>query len=290
MSTEHLSPRSTGLDQWPAGEVMAALIEGQLAALAAVAARREALTDAAVAAAARLEGGGRLAYAGAGTSGRLATLDGVELAPTFGWPRDRLAFLLAGGPDALTQSREGAEDDAKAGAAEASGLGAADVLISVAASGGTPYTVAAQAVARAAGCLTIALAGVAGSALLAGAEHPILLDTGAEVIAGSTRMKAGTAQKAALTVLSSTIMIRLGHVHDGLMVDVQPTNAKLVRRARAMVASIAGCLDATAEDCLARANGQVKLAVLLARGMSEDAAKAALTKAKGRLRLAMAGR
>ena len=276
---------------WPDDDVATALLEGQLAAVAAAAAERGALAGAIGDAAARLRSaGGRLCYAGAGTSGRLAVLDGVELTPTFNWPRERLAFFLAGGAEAMMAAIEGAEDDTVAArdAVVQAGLGADDVLIAVAASGHTPYTVAARDTAARAGALTIVIAGDADAPLARGADHALIAETGAELIAGSTRMKAGTAQKALLNAVSTGIMIRLGRVHDGYMVEVQATNAKLRRRARAMVATLAQCAPDQADACLQACGGRVKPAVLMARfGLDADRAAVALDAAGGHLRTAM---
>src|SRR5262249_32766928 len=186
--------------------------------------------------------GGRLIYAGAGTSGRLAVQDGAELVPTFGWPKDRLVLLLAGGELALLHAVEGAEDDTDQGVVliQRHAVEARDALIAIAASGNTPFTLTCLREAKRRGALTVAIANNRDAQMLAEAEHPIWLDTGAEAIAGSTRMKAGTAQRAALTVLSSLVMIRLGRVYQGLMVDLQAVNAKLVRRSENMLMHLAG--------------------------------------------------
>jgi len=234
---------------------------------------------------------GRLVYAGAGTSGRLAVQDGVELTPTYNWPSDRLVFLVAGGTGALMRSVEGAEDNvdvARAEVAEAE-VGANDVLIAVAASGRTPYAVAALEAARARGALTIAIANNPGTPLLAAADHPIVADTGAEIVAGSTRMKAGTAQKAALNMLSTAIMLRCGLVHRGLMVNMRISNEKLAQRARRMVATLAGIDEARAEDALELADKDLRRAVLIARGLTPQDAADRLARANGDLGDALAG-
>ncbi len=290
MSTEDVSPRFRGLDAWPSGDILAAMAEGQMAAIAAVHAALPALAAAAEAAAARLQAGGRIVYLGAGTSGRIAVQDGVELTPTFDWPGERLVFLLAGGEAALTRSIEGAEDDTGAaeGAVDGAGLGPADVAVGLAASGGTPYTCAGLARARARGALTIGIANSPAARLLGLAEHAVLLDTGPEAIAGSTRMKAGTAQKAALNLWSTLVMVRLGRVHDGQMVDLRATNRKLVARSEAMLVRLTGCESEAARAALARCGGRVKPAVLvLARNLSPEQARAALDRAGGHLRAAL---
>ena len=290
MRTEDVDPRFAGFDAWPAEAMIAALVEGQLAAAAAANAARPALAAAATAAAARLEDpAGRLIYAGAGASGRLAAQDGAELHPTFGWPHDRLVVLMAGGEAALVRSVEGAEDDADGAraAVAALGPGPADVLIAVAASGRTPWTVAAAEAAAAAGALTVGLANATPAPLLASVAHPVALPTGAEVIAGSTRMAAGTAQKIAMNALSTAVMARLGRVHDNLMVALSSSNAKLDARRAAIVARIAGTDDAAARAALARADGCIRLAVLLLRGLDPPEARARLAQAGGRLREAL---
>lgn len=290
MRTEGFASRYRGLDAWDNIEILETILEAQFLGLAAIKPVVPALSAAAGAIADRLrQPAGRLGYAGAGTSARLAVIDGTELTPTFGWPPERLCFLIAGGLAALTHSIEGAEDDEAAGAAAATseGLGPDDVLIAVAASGRTPYTLGACRTARAAGALTIGLAHNPGSALLEAAEHPVLIDTGPEAISGSTRLKAGTAQKAVLNMLSTLVMVRLGKVYDGLMVDVTPTNEKLRRRARRMVCEITQVDQDAAETALDAAAGNVKLATLLALGLPADTASTLLVESDGHLRRAL---
>jgi N-acetylmuramic acid 6-phosphate etherase len=264
------------------------MIEGQFAAVAAVHAARPALERAALAIEERLRAGGRLVYAGAGTSGRLAVQDGAELMPTFSWPSERLLLLMAGGDDALLRAVEGAEDtpDEAAALIYRHRIDAKDVLIAVAASGSTPFTLACLREAAVRGALTVGIANNADTPLLNEAEHPVWLDTGAEPIAGSTRMKAGTAQRVALTLLSSLVMIRLGRVYEGLMVDVQPSNRKLVRRSEAILAQLTGHSRDQVRDALRQAKGSVKLALLLLEGRSLDEARGALDTASGDLRAA----
>jgi N-acetylmuramic acid 6-phosphate etherase len=264
------------------------MIEGQFAAVAAAHAARPALERAALAIEERLRAGGRLVYAGAGTSGRLAVQDGAELMPTFSWPSERLLLLMAGGDDALLRAVEGAEDtpDEAAALIYRHRIDAKDALIAVAASGSTPFTVACLREAAARGALTIGIANNADTPLLNEADHPVWLDTGAEPIAGSTRMKAGTAQRVALTLLSSLVMIRLGRVYEGLMVDVQPSNRKLVRRSEAILAQLTGHSRDQVRDALRQAKGSVKLALLLLEGRSLDEARGALDAAGGDLRAA----
>ncbi len=291
MDTERSLLRYRDAHTWPAEDAMAAMLENQFGAFAAVRAALPALAAAATAVSGRLrDGDGRLVYCGAGASGRLAVQDGVELHPTFGWPGHRLAYLVAGGDAALVRSAEGAEDDAEGAVRDASalGFGPADVVLCVAASGTTRYTVEVQSIAAAAGALTVALANNPGTPLLARAAHPVLLHTGAEFLAGSTRMTAGTAQKMALNLLSTRVMTELGRVHRGLMVDMVPSNAKLVARAHAMVAAIAGTGLAEAEAAWHAAGGSVRVAVLMLAGLDRAGAETGLSEAGARLDQALA--
>ncbi len=286
LETETVSPRYEDIDRWPTADTVAAMLEAQFAAVAAIQPAVSAIAAAIDAAASRLGASGRLVYVGAGTSGRIAVQDGAELQPTFNWPSERVVFAIAGGPEALLRSIEGAEDNTAAAElhmAEAH-LTRQDVVIGVAASGTTPFTIAALRAARAADALTIAIANNPATPLLAAAEHAILAATGCEVVAGSTRMKAGTAQKIVLNMLSTGIMIRLGRVYRGRMVDMAARNAKLDARAERMVMDLAGCDAAHAKAALAASNGQLKPAILVARGMTPAAAALALTRTNGHLR------
>ena len=243
MATEEVDPRFADLDAWSLASAMEAMWEGQLAAVAAIGPALPSITAATEAAGAALSNSGRIVYVGAGTSGRVAVQDGAELMPTFAWPNERVRFIVAGGDSAFVTGIEGAEDDVDDAVAQ---IGEArltphDVVIAVAASGTTPFTVAALEHAGSSGAVTVGVANNPETALLASARFPILIETGRELIAGSTRMKAGTAQKIALNLISSGIMLRLGRVYRGLMVNMQPTNAKLRRRAETMVAQIAHC-------------------------------------------------
>jgi N-acetylmuramic acid 6-phosphate etherase len=290
LSTEDVSSRFAELDLWPTDEVVRAMLEGQLAAAAAVQSQARPIARAAEDAAGRLgDPNGRLIYVGAGTSGRLAVMDGVELGPTFDWGGEHVAYLLAGGRDALLSGIEGAEDDAPAGEAEMRALAPtpSDVVVGVSASGRTSYTVAAVGTAAAEGALTIGFASNAGTPLLQVAAHPILLDSGAEIVAGSTRMKAGTAQKIALNCFSTAVMLRLGRVHAGLMINMRLTNRKLHRRAVHMISDLAHVDNAVAEEALDRAEGDIKLAVLIALGESPEQGAASLQAADGKLRAAI---
>ena len=289
METERQSPRYAKIDVWDAAEILEAMIEGQFTAVAAVRAARPAIEKAALATERRLRGRGRLVYVGAGTSGRLAVQDGAELMPTFGWPQERLVLLMAGGHNALLQAVEGAEDqDAQAiELVRRHGIGAADAMIGVAASGSTPFTVACLREAKQAGALTIGIANNRGAPLLQEADHAIFLDTGPEPIAGSTRMKAGTAQRITLLLLSSLVMILLGRVYDGLMIDVQASNKKLVRRSEKILARLSGRNGDEIHEALGQAGGSAKLAFLLLQGYKREEAEAALDRAEGHLRRAM---
>ena len=290
MDTERHSPRYRAIDVWSPVDVLDAMIEGQFAAVAAVRAARPALEQAALAIETRLRDSGRLAYAGVGTSGRLAVQDGAELTPTFSWPKERLVLLIAGGREALVQSIEGAEDEADQAVelVRRHAVDASDVLIAVAASGTTPFTLACLREAKAQGALTVGIANNRGTPLLDEAEHPIWLDTGAEPIAGSTRMKAGTAQRIALNLLSSLVMIRLGRVYQGLMVDLTAVNDKLVRRSEKILVELSGRRRDEVREALHRANGNVKIAFLLLSGCEIDEAVRTLDGAGGQLRTAKA--
>ena len=291
MTTEMISSRYAGLDLWSTHDAVQAMLEGQLAAAAAVQSQVGAIAAAAEAAAEHLrDGAGRLVYAGAGTSGRLAVQDGVELGPTYDWPEQRTVYALAGGMAALLASVEGAEDEEDAGreAVASAGVGAKDVVIAVAASGATPYTLGAVRAGAEAGALTIGIASNAGTPLLRDADHPILLETGPEIVAGSTRMKAGTAQKIALNLLSTAIMLRLGRIHDGLMVDMRVSNRKLQGRAAKIVQAISGVDEAAAAAALSQAGGRIKLASLIAVGAAPDAADRLLRQNDDNLRQALA--
>lgn len=291
-TTETSHPHSLDLDAKDDEAIIAALVEGQERAIAAVAAARPALAAAAGAMVARLSAGaGRIIYVGAGSSGLIAALDGMELAGTFGWPEARTLFILANGHVLEPGLPGGGEDDGERGRAEMvlHEPSPADVVIAVAASGTTPFTLAATAAAREGGALTIGLASNPAAPLLARVDHPILLETGAEVITGSTRMGAGTAQKAALGILSTLVLTRLGHVHDGLMVSLRVDNDKLRRRAVRIVTQIAGCSEATAGEALATAEDHIKAAVLVAKGITLADARRMLAEAGGNLRSALTG-
>src|SRR5437016_5044274 len=289
MRTEQIDPRYVELDSWSVAEMIAAMFEEQLAAAAAVRGALGAIAAADEDAVPALQRGGRIVYAGAGTSGRIGVQDGTELSPTFDWPADRVVFAMAGGLDALVRSAEGAEDNEAAGAQAMTDakIGPNDVVIGVAASGTTPFTIGALRASSAAGAVTIAVANNPGAPLFDVARHRVLVDTGSEVIAGSTRMNAGTAQKIVLNVISTALMVKLGRVYRGLMVDMRARNVKLRRRAAAIVVEIVGCTEAEAVRHLEQAGGDLKTAVLVGLGLNPGEAARLLQRHGGNLRSAI---
>ena len=288
-STEAISARSKGLDEWSGEAILSAFSEGQERAIAALRGAHAAIAAAAEGIARRSGERGRLVYVGAGSSGIIAALDGIELGGTFGWPDDRTVFVLANGTTLQPGLAGGAEDDAARASAEIAELklNPSDSVIGVAASGSTPFTLAAIAAAGAVGALTVGIANNRAAPLLAGVDFPILLETGPEVIVGSTRMNAGTAQKAALNMLSTLTMIRLGAIYDGMMVNLRIENAKLRRRAIATVMHIAGCDERDAESAIDQAHGRIKEAAVIVRGVSPKDARDLLATTKGNLRAAL---
>jgi N-acetylmuramic acid 6-phosphate etherase len=281
-STESVDGRTAGIDRLGTAAQVRLLIEAQRGAVDAAAAAADAIASAVDAIVAALRGGGRVAVFGAGTSGRLAVLDAAELGPTFGFPVERWAGYIAGGDGALRSAVEGAEDDAAAGGAAAAGLGPGDVALGVSASGSAAFVGAALAAARARGARTIALVNAAETALAREADIAIEALTAAEPIAGSTRLRAGTAQKIVLNAISTAAMIALGKTYGNLMVDVVASNAKLRARAERLVRALAGEVDAPA--VLAAAGGAVKTAVVMARcGVDRTTAERLLADAGGRL-------
>ena len=289
MRTEQIDPRYTDLDSWSAAEMIAAMYEGQLAAAGAVRDALGAISAAVEDAVPALRRGGRIVYVGAGTSARIGVQDGSELPPTYDWPVDRIVFVIAGGFDALVRSVEGAEDNEAAGteAIVNAKIGADDVVIGVAASGTTPFTIAALLAAHAAGAMTIALANNAGAPIFTAARHQILVKTGSEAVAGSTRMNAGTAHKIVLNLFSTALMVKMGRVYRGLMVDMRARNAKLRHRAVAIVRQIVGCADGDAARHLEQADGDLKTAILLGFGLSRVEAAHLLKRHSGNLRAAI---
>ena len=270
LPTEARNSATMHLDELSTLEMLAVINDEDARVAAAVRAELPAMARAVDAIVERFGRGGRLFYTGAGTSGRLGVLDASECPPTFSVEPGLVQGLMAGGDRALRLSSEGAEDSAEAGAADlaAAGFGAGgrpDTLVGIAASGRTPYVLGAVAHARTLGALTVGLSCVPGSALGAAAEIAITPATGAEVVTGSTRMKAGTATKMVLNMLSTGVMVRTGATFGNLMVNVRPTNAKLVDRAERIVAEIAGCDHATAAKALRDAGQSVKVAALMLR-------------------------
>lgn len=292
-----LSPGNRlGLDQMPGIELGRVIARSAADAVAAVLVEEERLGNAIDLAVERLAGGGRLVYVGAGTSGRLGALDASECEPTFGIPRDRVVALLAGGPAAMTRSQEGAEDDEEAARSDiaGAGVGAADVVVAIAASGTTPYTVAALREARSRGALGIAVLCAPGTPLAAVADVAIEAITGGEPLKGSTRLKAGTAQKVVLNALSTGVFARLGYVYGDLMVGVQTSNDKLRIRAVGIVRAVTGVVEAQAQAALAAAIDHnprlaVRLAILtLLTGLELEAAERLLGQSGESLRRAIA--
>ncbi|MBM7119297.1 N-acetylmuramic acid 6-phosphate etherase [Archangium primigenium] len=287
--TEGSPQRLKGLDTWSTGEVLETLWASQSRAVAACLPVLPELERAVGAAHERLaRGTGRLIYTGAGSSGALAELDALELAGTFGWPSSRLAILLAEGRDLAGGINGPAEDDAAAGRARLAefGPGSQDVVVGVSASGHSAFTTGVLAEGRHAGALTIALASVEDSPLMRAAEHRVLLRTGAEVIAGSTRLGAGTAQKVALNLFSTALMTRLGFVFDNLMCHVRPGNTKLRQRCIHIIRQIAQVGEQAAAEALA-AHGDIPRAVLGLSGCSAAEADALLARSGGNLRTAL---
>ena len=292
LATEQARPGLDDLDQRTPAELVDVLLEAESQVPAVMAAARGPLADAVALVERGLAAGGRLIYAGAGTPGRLAALDAAECPPTYGIAPDRVVALLAGGQDAAETSVEGAEDDADAGARHVHALHptANDVVVGISASGRSPYVLGALDAAGAAGARTVAVANNPGSPAAMRADVAVELLTGAEVVAGSTRMTAGTAQKVALNVLSTAAMVRLGRTYGAWMVDVQTTNDKLRRRAARIVREVAGVDGATADAALSAAGGSTPAAlVALLAGIGADAARARLDAAGGRVRQALAG-
>jgi N-acetylmuramic acid 6-phosphate etherase len=286
LPTERSNPRTRDIDRLDSLGVLTLLNDEDQTVPRAVRSALPELARAVDLALDRWRQGGRIVLFGAGTSGRLAALDAAELGPTFGAPSERYLARIAGGAGAFEKAVEGAEDDAEAGATAAADLTDVDVAFGIAASGRTPWVIGALERARKQGAATVGLACVPTPALGSVSDVCMVVDTGPEPISGSTRMKAGTAQKLVLNAFSSTLMIRLGKVYANLMVDVQATNAKLRRRAVRLVAEATGASDDAAAQALGDANGEVKTAIALLRlGTTVDDARRRLQAAEGHLRL-----
>ncbi|MFK0193373.1 N-acetylmuramic acid 6-phosphate etherase [Kitasatospora sp. NPDC090308] len=288
--TEGRRDGGAGIDLLTTAELARVMNAEDRTVPAAVAEELDAIAAAVDAIVARMRRGGRLVYAGAGTAGRLGVLDASECPPTFGTAPGQVVGLIAGGPGAITAAVEDAEDDRAAAVADldALGLTPADTVVGVSASGRTPYALAAVEHARARGALTVALAANRGSALGAAAEHRIEVVTGPELLAGSTRLKAGTAQKLVLNMVSTLTMVRLGKTYGDLMVDLRASNDKLRARSRRITALATGAEPAAVDAALAATGGRVKDAVLLLLA-DVDPARAAelLEHSGGRLREAL---
>jgi len=288
--TEALHHNAQGLDIQAPEDILSSLAEAQIEAARAVRGAIPAIAKAAEIIADRLKAGGKLAYAAAGSSGLMALADALELPGTFGIQRDRIAILIAGGNEAFHTLAGGPEDDTEeaAQAVANAGIGKGDCLIAISASGSTPYAVRAIEEAGRGGAATIAIANNRDSALLRQAETAILLETPPELIAGSTRMGAGTAQKIALNMLSTLTAVHLGHVHDGYMVNLMADNIKLRDRAARIVAAISGLDKDDAAKLLESSGGVVKTAILLAAGAANaDSAEKILEGTGQKLRPAL---
>ncbi|ALE73647.1 hypothetical protein AD006_18615 [Pseudonocardia sp. EC080610-09] len=291
LATERARPDLADLDQWSTRALVDLVTTEDALVVEAVRAEAERIAAVADLAVERLERGGRMVYGGAGTAGRLAVLDATELAPTYGVGDDRVVALLAGGPDAMTRAVEGAEDDTGAARADlaALDLGPDDLVIAISASGRTPYARALLVAAREAGAATVAVANNPGSVMAELADVAITLDTGPEIVAGSTRMKAGTSQKMLLTALSTAVMVRLGKVHRNLMVDVAATNVKLRVRAERIVGEATGAGPREVRTALDDAGGHAKTAIVaLLAGVDARTAGRLLAGADGRVSAAVA--
>ena len=291
VATEVIDPSLIDLDLRSNRKILATLLASQQRAVDAVERASEQLDHAVSSAALRLaKGQGRLVLAGAGASGRLAVQDGAELWPTYSWPHERLLCVMAGGNQALMSSIEGVEDDADAASAQVAhhDIGEFDVVLAVAASGTSAWTCRWLEASARRGALAIGMASNADTPLLMTAECPVWLDTGPEVLAGSTRMAAGTAQKIALNLFSTALMIRLNRTYGNLMVDMGAVNTKLDQRRRRLLQGVLPDIsDQYADDCLASAGGWVKLAALIARGDSMPQAQQRLEQHDGSLRAAL---
>jgi N-acetylmuramic acid 6-phosphate etherase len=291
LKTENPSQEHALLDQYPTTDLVNVLVDDQINAVNAVRAAAPRIAAAVTAALPRVEAGGRLIYVGAGTSGRLGVLDSVELYPTFSWPHGRAVALLAGGTDAMFVAVEGAEDDVEQGAADLKSVnvGKDDVVLAIAASGGTPYVLGALRAAREVGALTIGFANNPDAPVANEADIGVTLDTGPEMISGSTRLKAGTSQKIALNTFSSALMVRMNKVYGNLMVDLKATNAKLVRRAIRLTSFATGADEAAARAVLEQCGFHVKVAIVaLSKNVNVEQARALLDAARGSVRQALA--
>ncbi|MEW1843371.1 N-acetylmuramic acid 6-phosphate etherase [Nonomuraea angiospora] len=292
LSTEQSDPRYSQIDRLPTEQIARLMNQADAAVPAAVAVAIPAISAAIDAISARMAEGGRLLYVGAGTSGRLAVLDASECPPTFGTDPSLVQGIIAGGPEALTRSVEGAEDDAEAGAAALKDLevGPLDSVVGVSASGRAPFVLGALAEAASRGAVTVGLSCNDGAPLSAAAEHAIEVVVGPEVVTGSTRLKAGTAQKLVLNMISTISMVKLGRTYGNKMIEMSAMNNKLAGRALRMVSDITGADLETAETALDAAGGQAKIAVLMIQhGLDAEGARALLESHGERLSDALSG-
>jgi N-acetylmuramic acid 6-phosphate etherase len=290
LATEQVRADLDDLDERSPQQLVEVLLAAEATVPAAVASASEAIAEAIGLAEKALLAGGRLIYVGAGTPGRIAALDAAELPPTYGTAPDRVVAVLAGGGEASARAVEGAEDSVEAGRADLLALhpGPDDVVVGISASGRTPYVLEALRAARECGAPTVALVNNAGSVIAAAADVAIEAPTGPEVVAGSTRMKAGTAQKVVLNVLSTGAMVRTGKTYGAWMVDVQTSNHKLRMRAVRMLREATGVTDAAAREALEAADWRTKTAlVALLSGVDAGAAAGALDASGGRARAAV---
>jgi N-acetylmuramic acid 6-phosphate etherase len=291
LPTESRNPRTHDLDRLPLTDLLTIMNDEDARVAPAVRELIPQIAQAVELVVTALGAGGRLVYVGAGTSGRIGLLDSVECTPTFGITPGRVVGLMAGGPNAFALAVEGAEDDLSLGERDvtALGVGAADVVIGLAASGRTPYVLGALAAARTAGAAIVGISCNPGSPLGAAADVAIEVRTGPEVLTGSTRLKAGTAQKLVCNMVTTAAMVRLGKVYGNLMVDLLPTNAKLVDRAQRIVQEATGCTLAESRAALRACGNHAKTAVVMVlAGCSAEEARARLTAAAGRVRDAIA--
>jgi len=290
--TEQPNPRTARLDRLPTRKLLDLLNREDARVAAAVRRELPRIAQAVDAIVRSWRRGGRLFYIGAGTSGRLGVLDAAELPPTFQIPPGRVQAVLAGGSGAMFRSSEAAEDSASAGARDLTtrGVRKGDVVVGLSASGSSPYVLGALRYARSRGCVTVAVTANRRSAAARAARIAVCPDTGPEAVAGSTRLKAGTAQKLVLNLLSTAAMVRLGHVYRNLMVNVQMTNRKLRRRGLRILEQALGISEAEAARLARSAGGNLKAAILMGRlGCSRREAARRLAAAEGHLHRALGG-
>lgn len=288
--TEQSNPASSRIAELSTVEMLTVMNAADAEIAQAVEAEIPRIAAAIEAIAARLDTDGRLAYIGAGTSGRLGVLDAAECPPTFNVNPDLVRGIIAGGERALSRASEASEDDPESGARDllASGFGAKDALVGIAASGRTPYVLGAIVAARKMGALTAGISCTVDSELSRAVEFPIEPKPGPEIITGSTRLRAGTATKMVLNMISTGVMIRLGYVYGNLMVNVQPTNHKLEARAVRIIAEAAGVPEERAAELLAQSGRSVRTAILMEkRKITREEAESRLEKARGRIGLAL---